>query len=100
MPVSFDVEEPPARPVRRREPAREEEPGKVAASVYFGSERLKSASRKAESSGLSLSAYICYLVDTSGAVDDKRAERLELLAKLRGVTPAELVDALIDKALG
>lgn len=70
-----------------------------AACVYFGAERLRELRRLAKKSKTKLSPFVCSLVDGSISVPPDRLAKLESLAKLRGLTPAELLGKLVDDAI-
>lgn len=66
--------------------------------IYFGAGRIDRVRQRAEAAGLSISGYVCHMVD-GAELGAANLDKLELLAKLRGKpVAAVLADILTDVA--
>lgn len=73
--------------------------GPESACIYFGPERLAALKRKAKAAGLNLSAFVTAAIDVGQGLGRERLEKLDALARLRNVTPIELLAELVDSAV-
>lgn len=79
------------------QPAKEST-GPDATCVFFGAERLARVRDAARANKQTVSAYVQFAVDAGMTIAGERLERLEALAKLRGVSPMALLAGLVDRA--
>lgn len=73
--------------------------GPESACIYFGPGRLAELKRKARAAGMNLSAFVTAAIDVGQGLGRERLEKLEALARLRNVTPIDLLAGLVDSAV-
>lgn len=73
--------------------------GPESACIYFGPGRLAELKCKAKAAGMNLSAFVSTAIDVGQGLGRERLEKLEALARLRNVTPIDLLAGLVDSAV-
>lgn len=73
--------------------------GPESACIYFGPGRLAELKRKAKAARMNLSAFVSTAIDVGQGLGRERLEKLEALARLRNVTPIDLLAELVDLAV-